>query len=97
MNFFEQLLWVETSQFVQLIFDDDDDVVPEVLVLVQIDVSENMKISKNKKLNILIYIDIWKTMLLQNWFTFCALIAHNFTKRTIKFYFSISLLLQITC
>ncbi len=44
MNFFEQLLWVETSQFVQLIFDDDDDVVPEVLVLVQIDVSENMKI-----------------------------------------------------
>jgi hypothetical protein len=43
---------------VQLIFDDDDDVVPEVLVLVQIDVSENMKISKNKKLNILIYIDI---------------------------------------
>ena len=62
MNFFEQLLWVETSQFVQLIFDDDDDVVPEVLVLVQIDVSENMKISKNKKLNILIYMDIWKTM-----------------------------------
>jgi hypothetical protein len=43
---------------VQLIFDDDDDVVPEVLVLVQIDVSENMKISKNKKLNILIYMDI---------------------------------------
>jgi hypothetical protein len=46
------LLCIKTSEFVQLVFNDDDDVVPKVLVLVKV----NVPVKKIKTLTVGIYV-----------------------------------------